>query len=116
MLTVLTLLATSQCNVAGHGPSDPGANGSSARLEGAHPAASGLKLAKLTPQLIAQSERLLEQHAERPVGTVIPFTLNGRRYVGRVEMHNNSAKGEHKGLTVYIPNDAPQPPDSANQE
>lgn len=75
-----------------------------------------LRLAKLTPQLIAHSERLLEQHADRPIGTNIPFNLDGRRYVGRIEVHNDPAKGQHKGLTVYIPYDQPQQLRSANQE
>ena len=60
-----------------------------------------LRLAMVTPELTRKSAAVLEQHADAPLGTEIPFTLDGKEYVGRLETHVNEEKGEHKGLTVY---------------
>jgi hypothetical protein len=57
--------------------------------------------AETTPEIIAEAEKILERNADEPVGTEIPFTLNGRRYVARIEQHESPEKGEHKGVTVY---------------
>ena len=64
--------------------------------------------APVTPEIVERSEKILAEHADSPVGTEIPFTLSGRRYVARVEMHDNQdaspdrPPGEHKGITVYV--------------
>lgn len=64
--------------------------------------------AEVTPELAERAQRILEEHAEDPVGTEVPFSLNGRAYVARIEMHDNPEgspdrpQGEHKGVTVYV--------------
>lgn len=65
---------------------------------------------ELTDELIHVSERLLEQHADAPVGTEVPFSHGGRRYVARIEEHENATNnpkrppGKHKGVTLFTPN------------
>jgi hypothetical protein len=64
--------------------------------------------AETSPEIIARAEKILSEHGDAPVGTEIPFTLNGKRYVARVEIHDNPdaspgrPPGEHKGITVYL--------------
>jgi hypothetical protein len=64
--------------------------------------------AETTPEVVERAERILAEHGDAPVGTEIPFTLNGKRYVARVETHDNPdaavgrPPGEHKGITVYV--------------
>ncbi|HEX6272805.1 MAG TPA: hypothetical protein VFZ53_07195 [Polyangiaceae bacterium] len=57
--------------------------------------------AEVTPELAERAQRILDEHADAPVGTEIPFTLGGKRYIGRIEEHADAEKGEHKGVTVY---------------
>jgi len=63
--------------------------------------ARGLVPAKLTPELIEHSERILSEHADAPVGTNVPLRVNGRRYLARIELHEDEEKGKHKGVTLY---------------
>jgi hypothetical protein len=64
---------------------------------------------ELTDELIGVSERLLEQHADAPLGTEVPFSHGGRRYVARIEEHVNATNnpkrppGKHKGVTLFTP-------------
>ena len=57
--------------------------------------------AKLTPDLIEKSEQILKQHGDAPVGTDFPLRMNGRRYLARIEVHEDDTKGKHKGVTLY---------------
>jgi hypothetical protein len=67
---------------------------------------SGRK-AEVTPALAKKAEELLLEHADAAIGSEYPFTLDGRRYVGRIEEHDNATgeadrpAGKHKGVTVY---------------
>lgn len=53
------------------------------------------------------AQRILEEHAEDPLGTEIPFQHEGRRYVARIEVHDNPEGdpgrplGKHRGVSVY---------------
>ena len=64
--------------------------------------------AETSPEIVQRAEQILAEHSDAPVGTEIPFVLNGKRYVGRVEIHDNPnaspgrPPGEHKGITVYV--------------
>lgn len=70
-----------------------------------------LREEELTPELMRVSERLLEQHANAPIGTEIPFSHGSRRYVARIEQHENANNdpdrppGKHKGVTLLAPDD-----------
>jgi len=57
--------------------------------------------AKLTPKLIEKSEAILKEHAVAPLGTDTPLRIHGRRHVARIELHEDDARGKHKGVTVY---------------
>ena len=59
--------------------------------------------AEVTPEIAERAKKILEQHAGAPIGTEIPFTLGGKRYIARIEKHEDAEKGEHKGVTVYLP-------------
>jgi hypothetical protein len=58
--------------------------------------------AEVTPELAQRAQKLLEENADAPIGTEIPFTLGEKRYIGRIEQHVNAEKGEHKGVTIYV--------------
>jgi hypothetical protein len=80
----------------------------SAHADGQRPgAAVGGRKAEVTPELAAKSEQILRQHHNAPIGRQIPFRLNGRRYIARIEEHENASGepgrplGKHKGVTVY---------------
>lgn len=61
----------------------------------------------VSPALAQRAETILLDNRDKPVGTTIPFAQSGRRYLARIEMHdnpdNNPARppGKHKGITVY---------------
>lgn len=63
-----------------------------------------------TPEVIARAESILREHPDAAIGTEFPFQLNGKRYVARVEEHDNPEgkpgrpSGKHKGVTVYVAN------------
>lgn len=69
-------------------------------------APSGRK-AETTPAVIEKAESLLKQNPDAAIGSEYPFELDGRRYVGRVEEHDNPSgepgrpQGKHRGITVY---------------
>jgi hypothetical protein len=62
---------------------------------------------ELTDELMRASERILEQNADAPIGAEVPFSHGGRRYVARIEEHENTTNnpnrppGKHKGVTVF---------------
>jgi hypothetical protein len=102
-LVLLSALGCSRANSAGR---DDPPDGNASRREGV-PLEAGRK-APTSPEIVERATRILAEHGDEPVGTEIPFTLNGRRYVGRIEVHDNPdgsperPSGEHKGVTVYI--------------
>jgi hypothetical protein len=66
-----------------------------------------LQKGEVTGALERKANAVLEEHGDRPVGTEVPFELDGRRYVARIEQHYHepgSAEGPwgpHKGVTLY---------------
>ena len=64
--------------------------------------------APTTPEIVERAEKILAENEGAPIGTEIAFTLNGRRYVARVETHDNPDAtpdrplGQHRGFTVYV--------------
>jgi len=65
-----------------------------------------LRTEELNPELVRRADELLWNHPA-PVGTDIPFEVNGKSYVARFAIHYHefgSAKkpwGYHKGVTLY---------------
>lgn len=63
---------------------------------------------ELTPAIIEQAKQILEQHSDEPFGYEVPFQLDGKRYLGRIEEHyrppgsSEGPTGEHVGVTVYV--------------
>lgn len=65
--------------------------------------------AEPTAELSAASKKLLVEHADAPIGSEFPLSVGGKRYVARIEEHDNPGNepgrppGKHKGVTVYKP-------------
>jgi hypothetical protein len=63
--------------------------------------------AEVTPAIEKKAAALLQEHGGEALGSEYPFELEGRRYVGRLEEHDNPAgepdrpRGKHRGVTVY---------------
>jgi hypothetical protein len=61
---------------------------------------------ELTRPLVLEAERILEQRADDPIGTEIPFEHQGQRYVARIETHYHPVGGPkrpwgpHRGVTL----------------
>jgi hypothetical protein len=87
----------------------PSAHGQNASASPVAQSAPGKK-AEVTPELAAKARAILEAQPDAPVGTTVPFSLNGTDYIARFEEHENSEgdpgrpPGKHKGVTVYLPN------------
>ena|SRR5712691_3135615 len=68
---------------------------------------AGRKIADLTPAIIAEAEKILRTNPDAPMGTEFPFEVSGRKYVARIEQHDNPdgdparPQGPHKGITVF---------------
>jgi hypothetical protein len=64
--------------------------------------------AEVTPALARKAEEILRANEGAAIGTEIPFSLDGRRYLARFEEHDNPEgdpdrpAGRHKGVTVYV--------------
>jgi hypothetical protein len=64
--------------------------------------------AEVTPELTRRAEQILKENEGAAIGAEIPFSMNGRRYVARIEEHENAEgdpgrpAGKHKGVTVYV--------------
>lgn len=67
----------------------------------------GGRKAEVTPALAEKAEELLKENSDADIGKEFPFELDGKRYVGRMEVHDNPTgnpdrpAGKHKGITVY---------------
>lgn len=65
------------------------------------------KKAEVTPALAEKARAILEAQPEAPLGTTVPFSLEGKDYLARFEEHDNTEgdpdrpAGKHKGVTVY---------------
>jgi hypothetical protein len=64
-------------------------------------------LASATPPIVAKADEILRAHPSAELGSEFPFEIDGRKYVARVEEHDNQNGdpnrpiGPHKGITVY---------------
>lgn len=62
---------------------------------------------KVSMALAKAAGTILLDNREKPLGTTVPFEHGGRRYLARIEMHDNPENnplhppGKHKGITVY---------------
>jgi hypothetical protein len=63
--------------------------------------------ASATPPIIAKADEILKAHPSAEFGSEFPFEIDGRKYIARVEEHDNPdgdpnrPLGPHKGITVY---------------
>jgi len=62
---------------------------------------------EVTPALARAAERVLEEHAEAPLGSEFNLDYAGKRYVARIEEHYHEPGGpdrpygHHRGVTLY---------------
>lgn len=65
------------------------------------------KKAPITPEVVEKAEEILKQNPEAAIGSDFRFDLHGKRYIARIEQHENASAdpsrpaGKHKGVTVY---------------
>ncbi len=62
---------------------------------------------ELNPGLVRQASRIIREHHREPFGTEIPFELDGRAFVGRIERHYHPEGGPlkpwgtHAGCSLF---------------
>jgi hypothetical protein len=79
------------------------------RALGASPSSSLRRLgdSEVTPAISAAAVKILHDHGADPIGTEVPFDANGKRYVGRIELHYHPPGGAlkpwgyHHGVSVF---------------
>jgi hypothetical protein len=112
LVPIACWLAAGGCtraNAKGTPEGEPSKDNQTARAS-THGNLRTLRQEELSKELIRVSERILEQHADAPIGTEVPFSHGGRRYVARIEEHHNPNNepgrppGKHKGVTVLARN------------
>ena len=78
--------------------------------EAAAPATTRLRRLRggeLNPAMVKQARAIILQHNRKPVGTEIPFEVEGKQYVGRIERHFHPIGGElrpwgwHPGCSLF---------------
>ena len=85
-----------------------------ARAEASRSTLRRLSDDELTRSLVRTAERILDDHADDPIGTEIPFSHRGRRYVARLETHYHPVggaerpRGAHRGVTLLAVEAKPQ--------
>lgn len=106
---VLVTLAASACS------RDAEPNGQAPSASAVPVANPGIgKKAEVTPELAATAQAILEEQPDAPLGTTVPFSLNGEDYIARFEEHENTEgdperpPGKHKGVTVYLSREPPE--------
>lgn len=72
-----------------------------------------LRNAEVTPAITAEAVRILRTYHAMPIGYEVPFTADGKDYVGRIELHYHPPGGPlrpwgpHKGVSVFAVVTAP---------
>jgi hypothetical protein len=57
--------------------------------------------------LVREAQRIIHAHHRAPIGTEVPFVIDGRPYVGRIELHYHPEGGPrkpwgpHKGCSLF---------------
>jgi hypothetical protein len=71
------------------------------------PALRHLRSEETTPEIARRARQILDANPSAPFGTEVPFEVDGRSYVGRIEEHYHEPGGprrpwgRHRGVTVY---------------
>ena len=80
------------------------------RLATGGPVSPGLRHLRsdeTTPEVAQRAREILDANDRAPFGTEVPFEVDGRSYVGRIEEHYHEPGGSrrpwgrHRGVTVY---------------
>jgi peptidoglycan hydrolase-like protein with peptidoglycan-binding domain len=84
------------------------------------PGLARITQAQVTPAITAGAVLILGAHWTDPIGTEVPFTADGKPYVGRIELHFHPFGGAlkpwgyHHGVSVYSVSAPPAPPPGAS--
>jgi hypothetical protein len=63
---------------------------------------------EVTPALTAQAKQILTDHGRDPIGTEVPFELEGKQYLGVIELHYHEPGGPlkpwgaHHGVSLFV--------------
>lgn len=63
---------------------------------------------EVTPALTAQAKAILADHGKDPIGTQVPFELEGKAYLGVIELHYHEPGGPlkpwgpHHGVSLFV--------------
>jgi hypothetical protein len=66
---------------------------------------------EVTPALTAKAKEILAEHGKDPIGTSVPFEVDGTQYLGVIEMHYHEPGGPlkpwgpHHGVSLFIEKD-----------
>jgi len=66
-----------------------------------------LRPGETTPAIEQRAKAILDANREASIGTELPFEIDGRRYLARIEEHYHEPGGprrpwgRHRGVTVY---------------
>jgi len=72
-----------------------------------NPALRPLQAGEASSEIAQRARQILDENADAPFGTEVPFEIDGRSYVGRIEEHYHEPGGPrqpwgpHRGVTVY---------------
>ncbi len=67
---------------------------------------------ELNRALVAKASEIIHEHHDEPFGTEIPFEIDGREYVGKIERHYHPEGGQlrpwgyHPGCSLFVVEDA----------
>ena len=63
---------------------------------------------EMNVRLARKADQIIREHHKKPFGTDIPFELDGKSYVGRIERHYHPPGGElrpwghHPGCSLFV--------------
>jgi hypothetical protein len=89
------------------GPRPDAETGRAATQPAAAPRLRRLRGAELNPALVERATEIIRRHHQDPFGTEIPFTIEGRTFVGRIERHYHPEGGPlrpwgyHAGCSLF---------------
>lgn len=67
-----------------------------------------LRGGELNPMLVRKANEIIRAHHQDPFGTVVPFDLEGKAFMGRIEQHFHPVGGPlkpwglHPGCSLFI--------------
>ena len=111
LLVVVSACSRQRSPQAGPEPQASAAPAKPPRLAMGGPVSPGLRHLRSdegSPEVARRAREILDANQNAPYGTEVPFEVDGRSYVGRIEEHYHEPGGprrpwgRHRGVTVYL--------------